>query len=148
MKKDHPYHDESMYKGAPPDSFAKAKFLRDNMTDAKKLLWEKLKNNQLKGFKFRRQHPIHIYIVDFYCHKLKLVIEIDGGYHNSKDQKILDAERSEILKFQKLEVIRFTNEEVLGNIEFVMRKIEEKLDFGSPLHPSYVCCKIILKNKT
>ncbi|MBK5193494.1 MAG: endonuclease domain-containing protein [Flavobacteriaceae bacterium] len=115
-----------MYKGAPPDSFAKAKYLRDNMTDAEKLLWEKLKNNQLKGFKFRRQHPIHIYIVDFYCHKLKLIIEIDGGYHNSKEQKLLDAERSEILKFQELEIIRFTNDEVLGNIEFVMRKIEEK----------------------
>ena len=52
MKKSHPYHDESMYKGAPPDSFAKAKFLRDNMTDAEKLLWEKLKDNKLKGFKF------------------------------------------------------------------------------------------------
>ena len=135
MKKDHPYHDESMYKGAPPDSFAKAKFLRDNMTDAEKFLWEKLKNNQLKGFKFRRQHPIHIYIVDFYCHKLKLVIEIDGGYHDSKDQKILDAERSEILKFQKLKVIRFTNDEVLGNIDFVIRKIEEKIDPGLPRHP-------------
>jgi very-short-patch-repair endonuclease len=135
MKKDHPYHDESMFKGAPPDSFAKAKFLRDNMTDAEKLLWEKLKNNQLKGFKFRRQHPIHIYIVDFYCHKLKLVIEIDGGYHDSNDQKILDSERSEILKFQELEIIRFTNDEVLGNIEFVIRKIEEKLDLSSPLHP-------------
>ena len=135
MKKDHPYHDESMFKGAPPDSFAKAKFLRDNMTDAEKFLWEKLKNNQLKGFKFRRQHPIHIYIVDFYCHKLKLVIEIDGGYHDSKDQKILDAERSEILKFQKLKVIRFTNDEVLGNIDFVIRKIEEKIDPGLPRHP-------------
>ncbi len=63
MKKDHPCYDESMYKGAPKDSFAKAKFLRDNMTDAEKLLWQKLKNKQLKGFKFRRQHPIHIYIV-------------------------------------------------------------------------------------
>ncbi len=127
MKKDHPYHDESMYKGAPPDSFVKAKFLRDNMTDAEKLLWERLKDNKLKGFKFRRQHPIHIYIVDFYCHKLKLIIEIDGGYHDSKEQKLLDAERSEILKFQELEIIRFTNDEVLGNIEFVMRKIEEKI---------------------
>ena len=126
MKKDHPYHDESMYKGAPSDSFAKAKFLRENMTDAEKLLWEKLKDNKLKGLKFRRQYPIHIYIVDFYCHKLKLIIEIDGGYHNSKEQKLLDAERSEILKFQELEIIRFTNEEVLGNIEFVIRKIEEK----------------------
>ena len=135
MKKNQPYHDESMYKGAPPDSFAKAKFLRDNMTDAEKLLWEKLKDNKLKGFKFRRQHPIHIYIVDFYCHKLKLVIEIDGGYHDSKEQKLLDAERSEILKFQELEIIRFTNDEVLGNIEFVMRKIEEKIDLVSPLHP-------------
>jgi very-short-patch-repair endonuclease len=126
MKKDHPYHDESMFKGAPPDSFAKARFLRDNMTDPEKLLWEKLKDKKLKGFKFRRQHPIHIFIVDFYCDKLKLIIEIDGGYHDSKEQKLLDAERSEILEFQELEIIRFTNEEVLENIEFVIRKIEEK----------------------
>ncbi len=96
------------------------------MKKSKKLLWEKLKDKKLKGFKFRRQHPIHIYIVDFYCHKLKLIIELDGGYHDSKEQKLLDAERSEILKFQDLEIIRFTNDEVLGNIELVMRKIEEK----------------------
>jgi len=55
-----------------------------------------------------------------------LIIEIDGGYHDSKEQKLLDAERSEILKFQDLEIIRFTNDEVHGNIELVMRKIEEK----------------------
>ncbi len=64
--------------------------------------------------------------MDFYCHKLKLIIEIDGGYHDSKEQKLLDAERSEILEFQELEIIRFTNIEVLENIEFVIKKIEEK----------------------
>jgi very-short-patch-repair endonuclease len=63
MSEDNPYHDQSMHKGAPPESFLKAKNLRENMTEAEKTLWEFLKNGQLEGFKFRRQHPIHIYIV-------------------------------------------------------------------------------------
>ena len=75
MKKLKPNHDEGMWKGAPSDSFTKAQFLRRNETKAEKLLWEKLRNNQLEGLKFRRQHPVNIYIADFYCHKLKLIIE-------------------------------------------------------------------------
>jgi len=76
-------HDESMWKGAPANSFLLAKRLRGRMTQAEILLWEKLKNKQFKGCKFRRQHPIHQFVVDFYCHKLKLIIEIDGKYHDS-----------------------------------------------------------------
>jgi very-short-patch-repair endonuclease len=82
MKKFKPNYDEGMWKGAPESSFAKAKALRKDETQAEKILWAKLRNNQLKGYKFRRQHPIGLYIVDFYCHQLKLVIEIDGDYHN------------------------------------------------------------------
>ena len=127
MSKDNPYHDQSMFKGAPESSFVKAKKLRENMTEAEKTLWEFLKNDQLEGFKFRRQHPVHLFIVDFYCHKLKLVIEIDGEYHDTKEQKELDNTRTELLKFQDLHVIRFTNEEVLNNIDAVVTAIKKEI---------------------
>lgn len=63
-----------MWKGAPQSSFLKAQFLRKNETEPEKILWGKHKNNQLNRFKFRRQHPIGFYTVDFYCHRLKLII--------------------------------------------------------------------------
>ena len=116
-----------MFKGAPPTNFIRAKNLRKNMTGAEKKVWEKLKNNQLQGFKFRRQHPIQNFIVDFYCHKLKLVIEIDGKYHDSNNQQKLDKERTSIIKFQKLKVLRITNEEVFKNIDEVIQKIEKEI---------------------
>jgi len=126
MKKNQPYHQESMFKGAPPESFAKAEVLRNNMTGAEKILWDHLKNKI--GYKFRRQHPIHIYIVDFYCHQLKLVIEVDGEYHNTPEQKEKDDERTGILQFQDLEIIRFTNQQVFNDVGMVMKKIEEKIN--------------------
>ncbi len=128
MSEDNPYHDLGMYKGAPLESFLKAKELRENMTEAEKILWEKLRDNRFEDYKFRRQHPIHIYIVDFYCHELKLVIEIDGGYHTTEQQKVRDTERSEILVFQDLKIIRFTNEEVLNNMESVLEILKQQIN--------------------
>lgn len=128
MKKLTPNYDEGMWKGAPASSFSKAQFLRKNETETEKMLWEKLRNNQLKGFKFRRQHPISLYIVDFYCHKLKLVIEIDGGYHDSSEQIKKDKERTKILNSNGLEVIRFTNQEIEENIDTVMEEINLKIN--------------------
>jgi very-short-patch-repair endonuclease len=101
MKKLTTNYDEGMWKGAPTSSFGKAKDLRKTETEAEKLLWKNLKNNQLGGFKFRRQHPISLYIADFYCHKLKLIIEIDGGYHFTKEQIPKDEERTKILEFNE-----------------------------------------------
>lgn len=118
-------HDESMFKGAPAGSFSKAKSLRSNMTKAEIVLWEAIKNNQLEGFKFRRQHPIHNFIVDFYCHKLKLIIEVDGEYHLNKAQQSKDIERTEIIEYQNLKLIRFTNEEVLSNLNNVLERIRK-----------------------
>lgn len=86
MKKLTSNYDEGMWKGATESSFSEAQFLRKNETETEKILWENLRDNQLQGFKFRRQHPISLYIADFYCHKLKLIIEIDGGYHDSSEQ--------------------------------------------------------------
>ncbi|MGM0934487.1 MAG: endonuclease domain-containing protein [Bacteroidota bacterium] len=127
MKKDHPGYDSSMWKGAPPENFAKAQRLRANMTADEKLLWEGLKQNQL-GYKFRRQHPIHKFIVDFYCHELGLVIEVDGEYHQNQEQIKLDSEREKLLEFQDLTILRFTNKEVSNNIEEVIKTIKNNIE--------------------
>lgn len=79
------------------------------------------------GYKFRRQHPLHIFIVDFYCHQLNLVIELDGGYHNLPEQIEKDKDRSDLLKFQELTILRFPNEEVIRRIETILKKIESKI---------------------
>lgn len=120
-------HDESMWKGAPPNNFLLAKQLRESMTPAEILMWDVLKNKQFKGYKFRRQHPIHEFIVDFYCHELQLIIEIDGKYHDSEEQKNKDLNRSELLAFQGLREIRFTNEEVIQGVDLVLKKLEEQI---------------------
>ncbi len=100
--------------GASPEIFKKAQMLRRNMTEPEKLLWKKLKDNQLLGYKFRRQHPIDIFIVDFYCHKAKLVIEIDGKTHDKRDVQEYDTARTNTLINFGLKVIRFKNEKVLS----------------------------------
>ena len=128
MKKLKPNHDDGMWKGAPSDSFSKAQFLRRNETKAEKLLWEKLRNNQLGGLKFRRQHPVNIYIADFYCHKFKLIIELDGDYHNQEEQKQKDEVRTEVLRLNDLKIIRFKNEEVERDINQVLTTIKNKIE--------------------
>lgn len=92
------------------------------MTEAELVLWEYLRQHPL-GFKFRRQHPLGIYIVDFYCHKLKLVIEVDGSIHDLTAIKAADIERQRQLEMDGLIVIRFTNEEVLKTKEVVIEQI-------------------------
>ena len=128
MKKLKPNHDDGMWKGAPSDLFSKAQFLRRNETIAEKLLWEKLRNNQLEGLKFRRQHPVNIYIADFYCHKFKLIIELDGDYHNQEEQKQKDEVRTEVLRLNDLKIIRFKNEEVEQDINQVLTTIKNKIE--------------------
>ena len=128
MKKLKPNHDDGMWKGAPSDSFSKAQFLRRNETIAEKLLWEKLRNNLLEGLKFRRQHPVNIYIADFYCHKFKLIIELDGDYHDQEEQKQNDEVRTEVLRLNDLKIIRFKNEEVEQDINQVLTTIKNKIE--------------------
>lgn len=128
MKKFKPNYQEGMWKGAPSSSFLKAQALRKNETEAEKILWERLRNNQLKGYKFRRQHPISLFIADFYCHQLKLIVEIDGEYHHLPEQIEKDLERTQILESNDLQLIRFTNEEVQENLENVITKITSKIN--------------------
>ncbi|KGL64047.1 ATP-dependent DNA helicase RecG [Polaribacter sp. Hel1_85] len=96
-------------------------------TPAEQVLWEQLKTKKL-DFKFRRQHVVDEIIVDFICISKKLVIEVDGKYHNTTLQQEADDLRTEILKELGFKVIRFTNEEVIGSIETVIRKISEELE--------------------
>lgn len=113
---------KKMFFGASHLLFKRAKELRENMTEAETVLWEYLRQHPL-GFKFRRQHPLGIYIVDFYCHKLKLVIEVDGSVHGEQDVREVDMERQRQLERDGLKVVRFTNEEVLKKKEDVIEQI-------------------------
>ena len=97
------------------------------MTEAEKILWEKLKSGGFQKYKFRRQHPIQRFIVDFYSHKLRLVIEVDGNYHEVDDQKKKDEERTELLEFQDLEIFRITNDEIFQDVEGVLELIKRKI---------------------
>lgn len=94
------------------------------MTNPELILWERLKGKQMLGFRFRPQHPIDIFIADFYCHPLKLVIEVDGGIHKTKEQREYDIGRTGELNAWGIEVIRFTNEEIENDISQVLKEIE------------------------
>ena len=83
-------HINNLTYGASPEIFKRANSLKKEMTPAEKILWGELRNSKLDGHKFRRQHPIGKFIVDFYCHEKKLVIELDGGIHNNVDVKERD----------------------------------------------------------
>ena len=111
-----------MHAGAKPELFRFAEKLREEMTESESRLWEYLRQKPL-GYKFRRQHPFSMYILDFYCHRAKLAIEIDGEYHDFKAQKELDSIRTSEINRLGLNELRFTNHEVLNNYEVVIRSI-------------------------
>jgi len=100
----------------------RARELRKNMTKAERKLWYDYLRDL--STRFYRQRPIDNFIVDFYCPSLKLVIEIDGDTHNSQEARDYDLDRTQILEGHGLQVIRFTNEEVLTNFEGICTKIE------------------------
>ena len=95
---------------------------RKNMTETESVLWNSLRNKSL-GVKFLRQHIIGDYIVDFVCQETGLIIEVDGGYHSEPCQKEDDETRTRYLESKGFKVIRFTNEEILFNIESVINRV-------------------------
>ena len=115
----------AMFYGAKRSIFQNAEVLRKDMTVAEKKLWERLNKSQL-GVRFKAQHPIDIFIADFYCHKFKLVVEIDGGIHET--QKEYDEGRTAELESWGLTIIRFSNEEVMNDIEKVVERIKNHLN--------------------
>jgi very-short-patch-repair endonuclease len=104
--------------------------LRENMTDAERHLWVKIRMKQLKGYQFYRQKPIGDYIVDFSCPRAKLVVELDGSQHLSSEITENDRLRDEYMRSLGLRVLRFTNTDVLTNIGGVVESIEEVI--GNP----------------
>lgn len=120
------FMNKSMHSGALKELYQRARELRDNATHAEEVLWGYLRTKPL-GYKFRRQHPYAIYILDFYCHCKKLVIEVDGDIHNQEEVRALDTLRQRQLEADGLKVIRFTNEEIKLGIESVIRTIEIEL---------------------
>lgn len=106
---------------------------RKDPTKAEEVLWQAIRNSKL-GYKFRRQHAIHIYIADFVCLDKKLIVEVDGGYHQDENQQYIDAQRTHDLNALGFTVIRFTNDEVLSELENVVEKI--KLNLAENRSPS------------
>lgn len=105
-----------------------AKRNRNNPTDAERIMWEVLKNSNL-GVRFRRQHIIGMFIADFACIEKGVVVEIDGGYHQLPEQQISDSERETWLNANGFKVLRFTNDEIMGDIDNVIEQITDYIDF-------------------
>jgi len=101
------------------------KELRNKGTTAERVLWLSLKNSQFEGRKFRRQESIGKYIVDFYCPSERLIIELDGAGHYTPEGMEYDKGRSKYLESLRFRVIRFENEDVIYNLDVVLKKIKE-----------------------
>lgn len=118
-----------------PEHRAFTKQLRTQLTDCERLLWRQLRNRGLAGMKFRRQHPQPPYVLDFYCAELKLVVELDGGQHYDDAGRERDRRRTRYLQSEGLEVVRFSNLDVLQNLDGVVTEILRRIEVRSP-HPS------------
>lgn len=101
--------------------------LRSDMPDAEKLLWSKVRRNQLKGYQFYRQKIIGDYIVDFYCPRANLIIEFDGGQHYTEESIKKDSRRDNYLKRQRYIVLRFSDKEIFENLKGALERIYEVL---------------------
>jgi very-short-patch-repair endonuclease len=108
----------------------KARQLRRDQTDAEQRLWTRLRDRQLCGVKFRRQHPVGPFVADFCCPQRKLIVELDGGQH--AEDVAADQKRSRFLEAQGCRVLRFWNHDVLGNTEAVLERIAEALSDPHP----------------
>jgi very-short-patch-repair endonuclease len=105
-----------------------AKNLRKGMTDAERYLWYRLRRNNFFGLKFKRQVPMSHYIVDFVCFEKNIIIEIDGGQHS--EQEVYDACRTQYLESKGFKVLRFWNNEMLGNVNGVLEVVMRELGVG------------------
>ena len=127
-----------LHAGAEPHQFKYARELRREMTEAEKVLWDHLRARRFFNLKFRRQHPILEFIADFYCHELKLVVEVDGKYHEEDDAAYYDSERTKELQRYGFTVVRFSNDQILSNVDGVLRQLSDfvaRLRKASPQTP-------------
>ena len=109
-----------------------ARLLRSNMTDAEQKLWQKIRRKQILDLQFYRQKPLLSYIVDFYCPKAKLVIELDGGQHFETEHQVQDQQRDLELEKIGLTVLRFNNDQILNEIDKVIEVIWNHCQRGNP----------------
>ena len=105
---------------------AHARSLRENQTDAERLLWACLRRGQLEHLRFRRQQPVGLFIVDFYCHRARLAIELDGGQHLLPEHIAKDQARDEYMTRQGIRVLRFYNDQVLNRLPDVLAEIHRQ----------------------
>jgi very-short-patch-repair endonuclease len=122
------------------NKLADSRKLRKNPTQLEDILWNSLRNRKCGGFKFRRQQVIDGFIVDFYCEKAKLVIEADGGIHETSEQKLIDEHRERVFQLHGIATIRFQNEMIINNLSNVLKTIalfcqqrEKENSLSSPL---------------
>ena len=113
----------NLHKGTHASTYQHARELRQTETDAEKIMWGFLRNRKLKGKKFRRQHALANYVLDFYCHECKLAVELDGNFHGEKEQQEYDTARTNLLNEHDIKVVRFWNKEVMNEPEKVLEKI-------------------------
>lgn len=122
---------EASFKTASPDRYGLlkeyARYNRREMTESEGLRWNLLRKSS-RNYRFRRQHPIGDYIVDFICLPIRLVIEVDGGYHNTPEQQTEDQWRTEFLESHGYRVLRIKNEEVTADIKEVLKKIKCEIE--------------------
>jgi len=109
--------------------------LRKNMTDAERLLWSRVRRKQIKNAQFYRQKPLGNYIVDFYCPAANLVVEVDGGQHYTEEGKAKDKRRDDDLAGLGLKVLRFSNVNLLKEIDAVLQVIWENVEVGEGESP-------------
>ena len=121
-----------MFYGASPNTFDKARLLRNNMTEAEKIVWDKLKNRKVFKARFRRQHPVGSFIVDFYCHEYKLAIEIDGEIHLKTEVNEYDDGRTHDIEKFGIKILRFTNNEVFTNLNKIIVEILKTIAVFEP----------------
>ncbi len=125
--------DRHMFYGARKNIFLQAIELRNSMTIAETTLWEELRKRKLFKARWKRQHPVDIFVLDFYCHKYRLAIEVDGEIHLKEEVRERDDGREHDIEKPGIKILRFTNKEVLENIEFVKERIRHKINSLSPL---------------
>ena len=112
-------------RGTTPEIESAARWLRKNMTPAEQQLWAVLKDRQLNGSKFRAQHPVGLFIIDFYCPACRLMIEVDGSVHDTQADH--DKARTEHLKNHGYSVLRFTNDEITNHLPDVLNTIRQTI---------------------
>ncbi|MEX0781630.1 MAG: endonuclease domain-containing protein [Dehalococcoidia bacterium] len=118
------------------NNFPAARALRSAPTETEALLWEQLRSRRLDGLKFRRQHPIGRFVLDFYCDQAQLAVEVDGAIHLDPEARSQDAERQALLEERGIRFVRFTASEIETSLDRVLTAIISACTITPPLHAS------------